>query len=102
LPFQITGADLKSKKSSGTILFNNELGRLDSSEMNLELEGKLTIMIAGSTTDVDLSQTQKTTGKTTSENPVRKKASPRLDFGSPFGEPQTPGERLTRSPGVCG
>jgi hypothetical protein len=72
LPFQIVSADLKSKESSGTILFNNEAGRLESSEMNLKLEGKLTIAISGSNTDVDLSQTQKTTVKTSTENPVKK------------------------------
>jgi hypothetical protein len=72
LPFQITQADLKSKNSSGTILFNPEAGRLESSEMNLQLEGKLTIAISGSTTDVELNQTQKTTVKTTAENPIKK------------------------------
>lgn len=73
LPFQIVSADLKSKDASGTILFNSELGRLESTDMTLKLEGKLSIAIGGMNTDVDLSQTQKTTVKTTSENPIGKK-----------------------------
>ena len=55
---------LKSKDATGTILFDKAKGRLDSSEMNLKLEGKLTIDIGGMPTEVELSQTQKTTVKT--------------------------------------
>jgi hypothetical protein len=72
LPFQIVNADLKSKNSSGTIQFNVETGRLESSDMTLQLEGKLTIQIGGSNTEVELNQNQKTTVKTTTENPVKK------------------------------
>jgi len=72
LPFQIVSADLKSKNASGTILFNSEAGRLESTEMSLQLEGKLTIAIGGMNTEVELSQTQKTTVKTSTENPVKK------------------------------
>jgi hypothetical protein len=72
LPFQIVAADIKSKNSSGTILFNSEAGRLESTDMNLQLEGKLTIAIGGSNTEVDLQQTQKTTVKTTTDNPIKK------------------------------
>jgi hypothetical protein len=73
LPFQIESADLKSKEASGTVLFNSELGRVESNEMNVKLDGKLTIAIGGMKTDVDLSQTQKTTVKTSSENPITAK-----------------------------
>lgn len=70
LPFRIKSADLKTKDASGTILFDNKKHRLASSEMNLKLEGKLTIEIGGMTTEVDLTQTQKTTVKTTDDNPL--------------------------------
>jgi hypothetical protein len=73
LPFQIVSADLKSKEANGTVLFNNELGRVESNDINVKLDGKLTIAIGGMNTDVDLSQTQKTTVKTSSENPITAK-----------------------------
>lgn len=72
LPFKIEKADLKSSNATGTILFDSEKGRLASSDLDLKLEGKLTIKIAGAPADVDLSQTQKTTVKTTDENPLKK------------------------------
>jgi len=72
LPFKIKSADLKSDKATGTILFDKDKGRVESSEMNLDLKGKLSIEIGGMTTDVELSQTQKTTVKTTDTNPVKK------------------------------
>jgi hypothetical protein len=70
LPFKIKAAKLDSKGGSGTILFNNEKHRLESSDTKLKLEGKLTIDISGMATDVDLSQEQTTTVKTTDTNPV--------------------------------
>src|SRR5262249_36035575 len=70
LPFQIESADLKSKEANGTVLFNSELGRVESNDITVKLDGKLTIAIGGMKTDVELSQTQKTTVKTTSENPL--------------------------------
>ena len=73
LPFQIKEANLQSKEATGTILFDKEKGRLDSSEMNLKLEGKLKIDIGGMATDVELSQTQKTTVKTSDTDPSTKK-----------------------------
>jgi hypothetical protein len=73
LPFKIKQADLKSKEATGTVLFDNEKGRLDSSETNLKLEGKLTIEIGGMSSEVELSQTQKTTVKTTDKNPIGEK-----------------------------
>ncbi len=71
LPFKIKGADLKADKATGTILFDPEKGRVDSSDMSLELKGKLSIEIGGQTTDVELSQTQRTTVKTTDTNPAK-------------------------------
>ncbi|MCI0457295.1 MAG: hypothetical protein L0Z62_09985, partial [Gemmataceae bacterium] len=71
--FSIKEAELKSKDATGTILFDMAKGRLDSSEMNLKLEGKLKIDIGGMATDVELSQTQKTTVKTSDTDPATKK-----------------------------
>jgi hypothetical protein len=60
LPFRIKAADLKTTSASGTILFDPEKGRIEKSNMNLEMKGKLTIEIGGQTTEVDLSQVQDT------------------------------------------
>lgn len=73
LPFQIVSADLKGSDAKGTLLFNNETGRLESSEMGLKLTGKLTVSIGGMNTEVELSQEQKTTVKTSADNPMAKK-----------------------------
>jgi hypothetical protein len=75
LPFKIKSADLKSKSGKGTVTFDTKKGRLDKSEQKIELDGKLTIEIAGMTTDVTLNQTQETT-ITTSDTPQVKKATP--------------------------
>jgi len=72
LPFKIRKADLNAKKADGSILFDNEKGRVENSEQNLELSGKLDIEIGGQTTTVELNQTQKMTVKTTDSNPVKK------------------------------
>jgi hypothetical protein len=75
LPFKIKTADLAAKNANGFVLFDNEKGRVEGSEANLELSGKLGIEIGGQTTNVELSQTQKTTTKTTDTNPIAKKPS---------------------------
>jgi hypothetical protein len=72
LPFTIKSADLKSTNASGTIWFDSDAGRLDHSTMTVNLEGKLSIEIGGQTTEVTLKQTQTTTVKTTTENPIKK------------------------------
>ena len=72
LPFKIKSANLETKNAKGTILFDNKAGRVDSSEINLNLEGKLDIEIGGQTTQVELKQTQKTTVKSSSTNPIAK------------------------------
>jgi hypothetical protein len=72
LPFKIEKADLKSSNGTGTILFDNEKGRLASSELGLNLDGSLTIKIGGTPTEVKLKQEQKTTVKTSDENPLKK------------------------------
>jgi hypothetical protein len=68
LPFKITGADLKSKESTGTITFNPEKGQVQSSDVKLELSGKLKIQIGGTTTDVELSQVQTTRVETSDKS----------------------------------
>jgi hypothetical protein len=73
LPFKIKSADLKSDNAGGKILFDLKLGRVSSVEMNQTLKGKLSIEIGGMTTEVELDQSQKTTVKTTSEDPIPKK-----------------------------
>lgn len=73
LPFKIKGADLKSTNATGVILFDNTKGRVEKSDMQLELNGKLQIEIGGTTTEVGLSQTQKTTVETSDTNFVTKK-----------------------------
>ncbi len=73
LPFRIKDAKLESKNATGTVLFDTKLGRVDSSDMNLTLEGTLDIEIGGQTTKVELKQTQKTTVKSFSDNPIAKK-----------------------------
>lgn len=72
LPFKIKKADLNAKKADGSILFDNDKGRVENSEQNLDLSGKLDIEIGGQTTTVELNQTQKMTVKTTDTNPVKK------------------------------
>jgi len=64
LPFKIKKAELTSKPSTGNILFNPELGRIEKTSMKLELEGKMDIEIGGQTTTVSLQQTQDTTVET--------------------------------------
>lgn len=73
LPFKIKGADLKSTNAAGAILFDNTKGRVEKSDMKLELKGKLQIEIGGTTTEVELSQTQTTTVETSDKNYVEKK-----------------------------
>lgn len=73
LPFKIKSASLSSKNAGGTILFDNEKGRVESSSMRVELEGSLSIEIGGQTTEVKLSQTQSTTVATHDSNPIAKK-----------------------------
>jgi hypothetical protein len=73
LPFKIKAAKLESKGGTGTVLFDNDKHRVDSSEMKLKLEGELTIDISGMTTAVNLVQDQTTTVKTSDQNPTTKK-----------------------------
>jgi hypothetical protein len=71
LPFKIVSATLKSDKGTGEVKFDLEKGRIASSSMNLNLTGDLTIEIAGMTTDVNLTQKQDSTLRTTDTNPIK-------------------------------
>src|SRR5262249_10224285 len=73
LAFQIKGGDLKSRGMTGTILCNRDKGQLEHSTLYLKLEGKLKIDIGAEATTAELSQTQKTTVKTTDVDPTAKK-----------------------------
>ncbi len=75
LPFKIKSADLKSTNAKGTIYFNTEKGRVESSDMSLDLKGELSIEIGGQTTKVELSQTQSTKVETSDKTFVEKMAS---------------------------
>jgi hypothetical protein len=70
LPFKIKSADLTSKDAGGSILFDAEKGRVEESEMNVKLTGKLSIEIGGQATAVELDQTQKTKVTTSDSNPI--------------------------------
>jgi hypothetical protein len=69
-PFKIKSADLTSKNSKGTIWFNRDKGRVEKTDMSLELGGKLQIEIGGQPTQVELSQIQQTTSQMMDANPL--------------------------------
>jgi uncharacterized protein DUF6263 len=75
LPFKIKSADLKSTNATGMVYFDESKGRVDRSNLSLDLKGELSIEIGGQTTKVELSQTQKTAVETSDEDPLKKKAS---------------------------
>ena len=70
IPFKIKSATLTSKSATGTIWFDNTKHRLEKSDQKMILEGKLTIDISGQPSDVELTQDQTTSVKTTDTNPV--------------------------------
>ncbi len=74
LPFKIKSADLKSTNATGIVLFDPEKGRVERSNFKLDLSGELNIEIGGTTTNVQLKQTQETSVETSDTNPLQKKA----------------------------
>src|SRR5205085_5974936 len=72
LPFRIVSGKLKSDKGSGKVVFNIAKGRIENSDLSLELSGDLTIDIAGMTTEVNLKQNQQSTLVTKDKNPLTK------------------------------
>jgi len=75
LPITIKDGKLETKEAKGTILFDKEKGRIESSDLHVKLEGKLTVNISNMTTDVGLVQNQDVTVKTFDDNPWGKKKS---------------------------
>jgi hypothetical protein len=73
LPFKIKSADLKSTNASGTITFDADKGRVEKSDMSLDLKGELSIEIGGQTTKVELNQTQRTNVESSDDDPLKKK-----------------------------
>jgi hypothetical protein len=69
LPFKIKSADLKTTEAKGHILYDPELKRIEKTQMDLELKGKLVIDIGGQPTEVDLTQKQTSTVETSDKNP---------------------------------
>ena len=74
LPFKIKSGKLESRNASGTIWVDADKGRVEKSEMNLELSGSLSIQISGQITDVILTQTQSMKVEISDRNPLEKKA----------------------------
>jgi hypothetical protein len=72
LPFKIKSANLTSKDASGYVLFDSAKGRVDSSELKLNLVGTLDIEIGTQTTKVDLTQEQTTKLRTSDDNPAKR------------------------------
>jgi RNA polymerase sigma factor (sigma-70 family) len=69
-PVSIKNVDLKTSKGSGVIFFDRAKGRIVQSEMNLTLEGPMTMILDGKEAQVNLRQTQKTQVRTTDANPL--------------------------------
>lgn len=59
LPFKTTFPVFPEGKSTGTVLFDNAKGRIDSSLSEITFGGSLSVEIAGMTTPVELIITQK-------------------------------------------
>jgi Family of unknown function (DUF6263) len=81
LPFKIKAADLKqttdaANKNGGTVKFNTKTGRIESSTVEVTLNGTLTLEIAGSQTQVTLNQTQTTSVKSSDKSFVPEKKAP--------------------------
>jgi hypothetical protein len=68
LPFKIKEGSINQakddKSNKGTIKFNTKTGRIESADISVKMTGSLKLDIGGSTTDVNLTQDQKTTLKT--------------------------------------
>lgn len=65
LPFKIESGNLEAKEVKGTIYFDSKKGRTHSSEMVVNLTGKLTISVGDQKAEVELEQKQTTRTETT-------------------------------------
>jgi hypothetical protein len=70
LPFKITKADLMAEKYEGTLTFNTALGRLAESKAVMNLNGTLTVSVAGQELEAKLSQESTTVSVISDKNPV--------------------------------
>jgi RNA polymerase sigma factor (sigma-70 family) len=68
MPYQVTGANLKTTKGGGTLFYNAATGRLVRSNTEVELEGTLKIDIGGQTSEVGFHQTQKSAVETSDKS----------------------------------
>jgi len=71
LPFKIKSATLTSTNKEGDLRFNLGKGRLESSKTVLDLKGELSIEIGGTTTKVELRQTQTSQIETMEDDPTK-------------------------------
>jgi hypothetical protein len=73
LPFKIEAGKLSTTEASGTIVFDNDKGRVVSQKMTVKIKGELEISVGGDQKGekgkVDLDQTQNTTTETLDKNP---------------------------------
>jgi hypothetical protein len=73
LPFKIKGARLSSDKITGTVTIDPRAGRVQESQTEMKLHGKLTIEVGGMDTEVELVEEQTVTSRTLTSDPIRKK-----------------------------
>jgi len=73
LPFKIESGNLEAKEVKGTIYFDSKKGRTHSSEMVVNLTGKLTISVGDQKAEVELTQKQTTRTETLDSLPQETK-----------------------------
>jgi hypothetical protein len=69
LPFVIQEAKLKSKSGEGEAIYDKSAGRFKETKLDMELNGDLKIAVGNQTTNVELTQTQKSSSITRDDNP---------------------------------
>jgi hypothetical protein len=69
LPFVIEDAKLTSKSGDGEAVYDKSAGRFKSTTLDMELKGDLKIAVGNQTTNVELTQTQKSSSVTRDDNP---------------------------------
>jgi hypothetical protein len=72
-PIEVKSADFKTAEGSGTVEFRKDKGRAEKSDLKLTLKGKLSIVVGGTATDVEVDQTLTTTVITSDEDTLKKK-----------------------------
>ena len=70
LPFVIKKGELSSTDGKGTVVFNRKNGRIEKSDMTMNLSGKLTIEVGGMETTVEITQVQTASLVSSNTNPV--------------------------------